>query len=54
VKYKKDNTCVVPSGCLQWIKGKKFQYDAVLVSGGKYRELPIERNTVSLHEIRGK
>ena len=54
VKYKKDNTCVVPSGCLQWVKGKKFQYDAVLVSGGKYKGLPIERKTVSLHEINGK
>ncbi len=54
VKFNKDNICVVPSGCLQWVKGKKFKYDAVLVSGGKYKELPIERKTVSLHEIRGK
>ena len=52
VTFRKDNTCVVPSGCLQWVKGKKFKYEAVLVSGGKYKELPIERKTVSLHKLR--
>jgi ABC-type branched-subunit amino acid transport system substrate-binding protein len=51
-KFRKDNTAIIPAGCFQWVKGKKFKYDAVLVSNGRYKELPLERKTVSLHELR--
>ena len=53
-KYNKDNVSVQPSGCLQWVKGKKFPFDAVLVSNGNYKILPIEAKTASIHELMGK
>jgi len=38
---------------LQWIKGKKFPFDPVLVSNGNYKMLPKEAKMVSIHELRG-
>jgi len=50
-KFRKDNTAVIPTGCFQWVKGKKFKYDAVLVANGDYKELPPEAKTISLREL---
>jgi branched-chain amino acid transport system substrate-binding protein len=52
-KFRKDNTAVIPTGCFQWVKGKKFKYDAVLVANGDYKELPLEAKTISLRELHG-
>lgn len=53
-KFTKDNVSVQATGCLQWVKGNKFPFDAVLVSNGNYKILPIERKAVSIHELMGK
>jgi len=50
-KFRKDNVSVIPTGCFQWRKGKKFKYEPMLVSHGKYKELPIETKTASLYEL---
>jgi len=51
-KFRKDNTAVIPTGCFQWRKGKKFKYDAILVANGKYKQLPIVSKTISLDDFR--
>jgi hypothetical protein len=43
----------VASGGLQWVKGKKFPFDPVLVSNGNYKMLAKEAKMVSIHELRG-
>ncbi|MBP1699666.1 MAG: urea transporter, urea binding protein [Deltaproteobacteria bacterium] len=53
IKFNEKNISIVPSGGLQWIKGKKFPFDPVLVSNGNYKMLPKEAKTVSIHELRG-
>ncbi len=50
-KFTKENIAVTPSGCLQWVKGKKFAFEAVLVSNGNYKNLPLEGKTVSIPEL---
>ncbi len=52
-KFREDNTAVIPAGCQQWMKGKRFKYEAILVANGDFKELPIERKTVSLRELQG-
>lgn len=52
-KFNEKNICIVPSGGLQWIKGKKFPYHPVLVSNGNYKHLPKEAKMLSIHELRG-
>ncbi len=52
-KFNEKNVAVTPTGGLQWIKGKKFAYDCVLVSNGNYKILPVETKMVSIHDIRG-
>jgi len=52
-KFTEKNICIVPSGGLQWIKGKKFPFHPVLVSNGNYKMLPKEAKMVSIHELRG-
>ena len=49
-KFTKDNIAVTPSGCVQWVKGKKFPFEAVLVSNGNYKNLPVEGKMVSIRE----
>lgn len=49
-KFTKDNIAVTPSGCVQWVKGKKFPFEAVLVSNGNYKNLPVEGKMVSILE----
>ena len=51
-KFRKDNTAEIPTGCFQWVKGKKFKYDPVLVANGKYDELPIERKALSIRDFK--
>jgi branched-chain amino acid transport system substrate-binding protein len=53
IKFNEKNISVVASGGLQWIKGKKFPFDPVLVSNGNYKMLPKEAKMVSIHELRG-
>jgi branched-chain amino acid transport system substrate-binding protein len=53
IKFTEKNICIVPSGGLQWIKGKKFAFHPVLVSNGNYKTLPKEAKMVSIHELRG-
>jgi branched-chain amino acid transport system substrate-binding protein len=53
VKFSDKNISITPSGGLQWIKGKKFPFDPVLVANGNYKMLPIEAKMVSIHELRG-
>jgi len=52
-KFNEKNVAVTPTGGLQWIKGKKFSYDCVLVSNGNYKILPVETKTVSIRDLRG-
>jgi branched-chain amino acid transport system substrate-binding protein len=52
-RFNDKNVAIVPSGGLQWVKGKKFQYDCVLVSNGNYKILPREGKMISIHELRG-
>jgi branched-chain amino acid transport system substrate-binding protein len=53
IKFTEKNIAIVPSGGLQWIKGKKFPFHPVLVSNGNYKMLPKEAKMVSIHELRG-
>jgi branched-chain amino acid transport system substrate-binding protein len=53
IKFNEKNIAIVPSGGLQWIKGKKFPFHPVLVSNGNYKTLPKEAKMVSIHELRG-
>jgi branched-chain amino acid transport system substrate-binding protein len=53
IKFTEKNIAIVPSGGLQWIKGKKFPFHPVLVSNGNYKTLPKEAKMVSIHELRG-
>ena len=52
-KFTEKNIAITPSGCLQWVKGKKFPFDAVLVANGKYDILPVEGKAVSIQKLRG-
>jgi branched-chain amino acid transport system substrate-binding protein len=52
-KFNEKNVAVTPTGGLQWIKGKKFPYDCLLVSNGNYKMLPVEAKLASIHELRG-
>jgi branched-chain amino acid transport system substrate-binding protein len=51
--FLEDNTAEMPAGCFQWVKGKKFKYDPVLVANGKYKELPIVAKAISIRELQG-
>ena len=53
IKFNEKNIAIVPSGGLQWIKGKKFPFHPVLVSNGSYKMLPKESKMVSIRELRG-
>jgi branched-chain amino acid transport system substrate-binding protein len=53
IKFNEKNIAIVASGGLQWVKGKKFPFDPVLVSNGNYKMLAKEAKMVSIHELRG-
>jgi branched-chain amino acid transport system substrate-binding protein len=53
IKFNEKNICIVPSGALQWIKGKKFPFHPVLVANGNYKMLPIDAKLISIHKLRG-
>lgn len=53
IKFNEKNISIVPSGGLQWVKGKKFQFDCALVSNGNYKTLPTDGKMISIHELRG-
>lgn len=52
-KFNDKNVAITPSGALQWVKGKKFPFDCMLVSNGNYKMLPKESKLISIHELRG-
>ena len=53
VKLKPDNTATTPSGGQQWVKGKRFPYDAKLVSAGNWKDtLRPEGRVLPLQEFR--
>jgi branched-chain amino acid transport system substrate-binding protein len=52
-KFNDKNVAITPSGALQWVKGKKFPFDCMLVANGNYKMLPKERKLTSIHELRG-
>jgi branched-chain amino acid transport system substrate-binding protein len=49
-KFTKDNIAVVPSGCLQWVKGEKYPFEAMLVSNGNYDNLPVQAKMISIRD----
>ena len=54
VKFNEKNITTYPAGGHQWIKGKKFKYDAKLISAGSYKDiLKPEGKLLTLQEIRG-
>lgn len=54
VKFKPDHTATTPSGGQRWVKGKKFPYDAKLVSAGNWKDtLRPAGKVLALQEIRG-
>jgi len=53
-KFLKENVAVTPSACLQWVKGDRYTFKAVLVANGNYKNLPVEQKTVSILELQGK
>ena len=53
-KFIKDNVAVTPSGCIQWLKGKKFPFDGILVANGNYKNLPVQGKMVSIRELMKK
>jgi branched-chain amino acid transport system substrate-binding protein len=53
-KFTKDNVAVTPSGCIQWVKGDKYPYKALLVANGNYKMLPIQGKMLSIPILRKK
>lgn len=51
-QFNKDNVAVTPSGCIQWVKGEKYRYDALLVANGNYKILPIQGRMKSIPDLR--
>jgi len=55
IKFDETNTCKLPTGGMQWIRGKKFQYDSRLVTAGNWEHvMKPEGRLLTLQEIRGK
>ena len=52
-KFNDKNVCITPSGGFQWVKGKKYPFDCVLVANGNYKMLPKEGKLISVRELRG-
>ena len=51
-KFTKDNVAVTPSGCIQWIKGDKYPFKALLVANGNYKMLPLQGKMTSIPKLR--
>ena len=55
IKYDDKNTCKLPTGGMQWIKGNKFKYGSRLVTAGNWEHvIKPEGKLLTLQEIRGK
>lgn len=52
VKFEPNNTAATPVGCMQWVKGSHYPYDATLVSAGRFKNLPVKHKLISIHELR--
>lgn len=52
-KFNEKNVSITPSGGLQWVKGKKFPFDCMLVANGNYKMLPTDAKMASIHNLRG-
>ncbi len=51
IKFNDKNIAVTPVGLIQWVKGKKFPFDPVIVSGGNYKSIVPQAKLVSLQEL---
>ena len=54
VKFDPNNTAATPVGCMQWVKGNRYPYDAALVSSGRFKNLPVTHKLISIPELRKK
>ena len=52
-KFDDKNVAVTPCGGLQWVKGKKWPFEPVLVSKGNYPDLPLTGKLRSIQELKG-
>jgi len=52
-KFNEKNIAITPSGGLQWVKGKKFPFDCMLVANGNYKMLPTDAKMASIRDLRG-
>jgi branched-chain amino acid transport system substrate-binding protein len=52
IRFNEKNVAVTPVGLIQWIKGKKFPFESVIVSGGNYKEIIPQAKLVSIPELR--
>jgi branched-chain amino acid transport system substrate-binding protein len=53
VKFNEENVAVMASGAIQWVKGKKWPFECILVANGNYKELTISGKLISIRELRG-
>jgi len=51
--FKKENVAVMASGAIQWLKGKKWPFECILVANGNYKELTVSGKLISIRELRG-
>ncbi|MEJ2100336.1 MAG: ABC transporter substrate-binding protein [Desulfobacterales bacterium] len=54
VKFDPNNTAATPVGCMQWVKGDHYPYDAALVASGRFKNLPVTHKLISIPELRKK
>jgi len=52
IKFNDKNIAVTPVGLIQWIKGKKFPFDSVIVSGGNYKSIVPQAKLLTIQELR--
>ena len=50
-KFMENNTATTPNGCLQWVKGDKHAFKAILVGNGKFENLPVNAKAKSIQEL---
>lgn len=53
IRFSEKNIAITPVGLIQWVKGKKFPFDCVIVSGGNYKEIVPQARLKSIPELRG-
>ena len=51
IKFNDKNVAVTPVGLIQWVKGKKFPFDSVIVSGGNYKSIIPQAKLLPIQEL---